>query len=149
MERSILGVSKQNGIKDFYLQNLSYDNLQGSLYLCGDPANSIDPDETAPKEESYQSHFIAVSAVGSGSQQVRFPGQAHSLGSTVAWWLMPRTPDPEESAVAWWLMPRTLDPEVGVRAPLGSNRVVSLSKAYLLPKSTGNTQEAAALSQHD
>ena len=29
-----------------------------------------------------------------------------------------------------------------VRAPLGSNCVVSLSKAHLLPKSTGNTQEA-------
>ena len=37
----------------------------------------------------------------------------------------------------------------GVRAPLGSNRVVSLSKAHLLPKSTGNTQEAVAASQHD
>ena len=37
----------------------------------------------------------------------------------------------------------------GVQAPLGSNRVVSLSKADLLPKSTGNTQEAVALSQHD
>ena len=31
----------------------------------------------------------------------------------------------------------------------GSNRVVSLSKAHLLPKSTGNTQEAVAPSQHD
>ena len=30
-----------------------------------------------------------------------------------------------------------------------SNRVVSLSKAHLLPLSTGNTQEAAAPSQHD
>ena len=37
----------------------------------------------------------------------------------------------------------------GVRTPLGSNRVVSLSKAHLLPKSTGNTQEAVAPSQHD
>ena len=53
------------------------------------------------------------------------------------------------SAVAWWLMPRTPDPEVVVRAPLRSNRVVSLSKAYLLPKSTGNAQEAVAPSQHD
>ena len=53
------------------------------------------------------------------------------------------------SAVAWWLMPRTPDPEVGVRAPLGSNRVVFLSKAHLLPKSTGYTQEAVAPSQHD
>ena len=32
----------------------------------------------------------------------------------------------------------------GVRVPLGSNRVVSLSKAHLLPKSTGNTKEAVA-----
>ena len=37
----------------------------------------------------------------------------------------------------------------GVRAPLWSNRVVYLSKAHLLPKSTGNTQEAVAPSQHD
>ena len=37
----------------------------------------------------------------------------------------------------------------GVRVPLGSNRVVSLSKAHLLPKSTSNTQEAVAPSQHD
>ena len=28
-------------------------------------------------------------------------------------------------------------------------RVVSLSKTYLLPKSTGNTQEVVASSQHD
>ena len=55
----------------------------------------------------------------------------------------------EGSAVVWWLMPRTPDPEVGGRAPLGSNRVVPLSKAHLLPKSTGNTQEAVAPSQHD
>ena len=33
--------------------------------------------------------------------------------------------------------------------PVGSNRVVSLSKAHLLLKSTGNTQEAVAPSQHD
>ena len=37
----------------------------------------------------------------------------------------------------------------GVQAPLGSNRVVSLSKVHLLPKSTGNTQEAVAPSQPD
>ena len=43
------------------------------------------------------------------------------------------------SAVVWWLMPRTPDPEVGGSSPLGSNRVVSLSKAHLLPQSTGNT----------
>ena len=53
------------------------------------------------------------------------------------------------SAVAWFLMPRTYYPEVGIRTPLGSNRVVSLSKAHLLPKSTGNTQQAVAPSQHD
>ena len=41
------------------------------------------------------------------------------------------------------------DPETGVRAPLGSNRVVSLSMAHLLPKSTGYTQEAVAPFQHD
>ena len=51
--------------------------------------------------------------------------------------------------MAWWLMPQTPDPEVGVRAPLGSNCVVSLSKAHLHPKSTGNTKEALALSKHD
>ena len=51
--------------------------------------------------------------------------------------------------MAWWLMPQTPDPEVGVRAPLGSNCVVSLSKAHLLPKSTGNTKEALAPSKHD
>ena len=53
------------------------------------------------------------------------------------------------SAVAWWLMPRTPNPEVGGSNPLGSNRVVSLSKAHLLLKSTGNTEEAVAPSQHD
>ena len=37
----------------------------------------------------------------------------------------------------------------GVQAPLGSNRVVSLSKAHLLPESTGNTQEAVAPSHYD
>ena len=33
--------------------------------------------------------------------------------------------------------------------PHSGRRVVSLSKAYLLPKSTGNTQEAVAPSRHD
>ena len=33
--------------------------------------------------------------------------------------------------------------------PHSGRRVVSLSKAHLLPKSTGNTQVAAAPSQHD
>ena len=47
------------------------------------------------------------------------------------------------------LMHRIPGPEVGVRASLGSNRAVSLCKAHLLPKSTGNTQEAVAPSQHD
>ena len=32
---------------------------------------------------------------------------------------------------------------------LGSNRVVSMSKAHLPPKSTGNSQEAVAPSQSD
>ena len=50
--------------------------------------------------------------------------------------------------MAWWLIPRTPDPEVGGSSP-GSIRVVSLSKAHLLPKSTGNTQEAVAPSKHD
>ena len=54
-----------------------------------------------------------------------------------------------ESAVAWWLMPRNPDPEVGGSSPTRVKRVVSLSKAHLLPKSTGNTQEAVAPSQHD
>ena len=49
------------------------------------------------------------------------------------------------NAVAWWLIPL----RSGVRAPLGSNLVQSLSKAHLLPQSTGNTQEAVAPSQHD
>ena len=42
--------------------------------------------------------------------------------------------NPQGSAMAWWLMHLTPDPEVGVRAPLGLNHVVSLSKAHLLPK---------------
>ena len=33
--------------------------------------------------------------------------------------------------------------------PHSGHRVVSLSKAHLLSKSTGNTQEAVVLSQHD
>ena len=33
--------------------------------------------------------------------------------------------------------------------PHSGRRVVSLSKTYLLPKSTGNTQKAVAPSQHD
>ena len=55
------------------------------------------------------------------------------------------------SAVAWWLMPRTPDPEVGGSSPTRVKPCVSLSKSHkiLLPKSTGNTQEAVAPSQHD
>ena len=52
----------------------------------------------------------------------------------------------------WWPGGQCLGLQIqrsGVRAPRGSNRVVSLSKAHLLPKSTGNTQEVVALSQHD
>ena len=37
----------------------------------------------------------------------------------------------------------------GVRAPLGSNRVISLSKAHVLSKSTNNTQKVVAPSKHD
>ena len=53
---------------------------------------------------------------------------------------------------AWWPGGQCLGLQIqrsGVRAPLGSNRVMSLSKAHLLPKSTGNTQEVVAPSQHD
>ena len=52
-------------------------------------------------------------------------------------------------AVAWLLTPRTRDPEVGGFEPHLGRRVVSLSKIYLPNKSTGNTQEAVAPSQHD
>ena len=39
------------------------------------------------------------------------------------------------SAVAWWLMPRTPDPEVGGSSPTRVKQCcVSLSKAHLLPK---------------
>ena len=49
--------------------------------------------------------------------------------------------------VAWWLRPRTPDPEVGGSSPTGSPCCVL--NTYLLPKSTGNTQEVVAPSQHD
>ena len=52
-------------------------------------------------------------------------------------------------AVAWWLTPRTQNPEVVGFEPHLGRRVVSLSKIYLPTKSTGNTQEAVASSQHD
>ena len=51
--------------------------------------------------------------------------------------------------MAWWLRPRTPDPEVGVRVPLGSDRIVSLRKTNLLSKNTGNTKEGVAPPQHD
>ena len=61
-----------------------------------------------------------------------------------------RTIFDHKGAVAWWLRPRTPDPEVGREFELHSDRrVVSLSKTYLLPKRTGNTQEAVALFQHN
>ena len=43
--------------------------------------------------------------------------------------------------------------DIGARgrglSPHSGHRVVSLSKIYLFPKSTGNTQEAVAPSRHD
>ena len=51
--------------------------------------------------------------------------------------------------VAWWLRPWTPDPEVREFEPYSGHRVVSMSKTYLLPKSTGNTQEVVAPYQHD
>ena len=51
--------------------------------------------------------------------------------------------------MAWWLTPKTLDLEVGGSSPTRGRCVVSLSKTYLPKKSTGNTQEAVAPSQHD
>ena len=53
------------------------------------------------------------------------------------------------STVAWWLMPRTPDPEVGGSSYTRVKPCCVLDKANLLPKSTGNTQEAVAPSQHD
>ena len=44
---------------------------------------------------------------------------------------------------------RTPEREVGGSSPTRVNRVVSLSKAHLLPKSTDNIQEVVAPSQHD
>ena len=48
-----------------------------------------------------------------------------------------------------WLTHRTPDPEVGGFESHSGRRVVSLSKTYLPPKSTDNTQEAVAPSKHD
>ena len=55
----------------------------------------------------------------------------------------------EGGAVAWWLTPWTPDSEVGGSSP---TRVAVLCPGarHIYPqKSTGNTQEAVALSQHD
>ena len=53
------------------------------------------------------------------------------------------------SAVAWWLMPRTLDPEVGGSSPTRVKPCCVLEQGAFTPQSTGNTQEAVAPSQHD
>ena len=57
------------------------------------------------------------------------------------------------SAVAWWLMPQTPDPEVGGSSPTLVKPCCVIDQGTftqnVLPKSTGNTQEAVALSQHD
>ena len=55
------------------------------------------------------------------------------------------------SAVAWWLMPRTPDQEVGGSSPTQVKPCCVLEQGTfkLLPKSTGNTQEAVAPSQND
>ena len=67
---------------------------------------------TYPSSDNVNYPFLfSVSSYSTGSSYFFFSGSA------VAWWLMPRTPDPEVS---------------GVRVPIGSNRVVSLSKAHLL-----------------
>ena len=54
-------------------------------------------------------------------------------------------------AVAWWLTPRTHDPDVGGGGfePHLGRRVVFLSKIYVPTIRTGNTQEAVAPSQRD
>ena len=58
-------------------------------------------------------------------------------GTSVSYFSLPIDPN-ENKLLLCWLQ----KPLLCVRAPLGSNCVVSLSKAHLLPKSTGNTQEA-------
>ena len=52
---------------------------------------------------------------------------------------------------AWWPSGRASDSRARGRGldPHSGRRVVSLSKIHLPPKSTGNTQEAVASSQHD
>ena len=46
--------------------------------------------------------------------------------------------------MAWWLMPQTPDPEVGGSSPTRVKSCCVFEQAHLLPKSTGNTQEAVA-----
>ena len=53
------------------------------------------------------------------------------------------------SMVAWWLMPWTPDPEVGGSSPTRVKPCCVLEQGTLTPLSTGNTQEAEAPSQHD
>ena len=54
------------------------------------------------------------------------------------------------SAVAWWLMPRTPDPEAGGSSPTRVKPCCVLEESTFTPeKTTGNTQEAVAPSQHD
>ena len=88
-------------------------------------------------------------------------------GSTVAWLLMPQTPDPEVGsssptrvyichlflkggAMAWWLMPRTPDPEVGGSSPTRVKPCCVYEQGTFTPqKVLVMTQEAVAPSQHD
>ena len=51
----------------------------------------------------------------------------------------------------WWPNGRASDSMARGRGfdPHSGRRIVSLSKIHLPPKSTGNTQEAVALSRHD
>ena len=51
--------------------------------------------------------------------------------------------------MAWWLMPRTPDSEVGGSSPTRVKPCCVLEQGAFTPKSTGNTQEAVAPSQHD
>ena len=51
--------------------------------------------------------------------------------------------------MAWWLTPRTLDPEVGGSSPTLVAMLCPWARHIYPPKSTDNTQEAVAQSQHD
>ena len=51
--------------------------------------------------------------------------------------------------MAWWLMPRTPNPEVGGSSPTRFKPWCVLEQGILLLKSTGNTQGEVAPSQHD